>query len=257
MTKPVLRMEDVSFSYENQTVLEHIHLTLRAGEFLALVGPNGSGKSTLLKLVLGSLHPDSGNIFLFGSEPRQFREGSRIGYVSQKANSFNQDFPATVREVVASGLYGKLGLFRRMKQQHWERVNQAIEQVGLNDFADRNIGRLSGGQQQRVFIARALVSDPELLILDEPTVGVDAHSAEEFYKLLVHLHRQKGLSLLLVTHDIGAVTAYVDRIACLNRRLFFHGNGEDFSREKERILTDAYGHPIHVMDHRHEENVSS
>lgn len=144
-----------------------------------------------------------------------------------------------------------------MKQQHWERVNQAIEQVGLNDFADRNIGRLSGGQQQRVFIARALVSDPELLILDEPTVGVDAHSAEEFYKLLVHLHRQKGLSLLLVTHDIGAVTAYVDRIACLNRRLFFHGNGEDFSREKERILTDAYGHPIHVMDHRHEENVSS
>ncbi|MFC4077202.1 metal ABC transporter ATP-binding protein [Salinithrix halophila] len=251
----MLELKELHFSYENQPVLEGVNLTLKRGEFLGLVGPNGSGKSTLIKLALGSLSPDSGEVRLFGEPLRRFRSWSRIGYVSQKANSFNLGFPATVREVVASGLSGKLGLFRRMKRIHWEAVDRAIEQVDLSGFARRNIGKLSGGQQQRAFIARALVSDPDLLILDEPTVGVDARAAERFYRLLADLHRRQGLSLLLVTHDIGAITTYVDRIACLNRQLHFHGDAEEFSRERERILTAAYGHRVQVMEHDHESPV--
>jgi len=248
----MIRMERVYFSYQNEKVLDNVSLILHQGEFLALVGPNGSGKSTLVKLALGWLKPQAGEIQLMGQDIRRFRDRDKIGYVSQKANSFNLGFPATVFEVVATGLYGKMGLFRWMGRKEKQKVYEAIEQVGLSHLAHRNIGRLSGGQQQRAFIARALVSDPDLLILDEPTVGVDAESVERFYRLLTHLHREKRLTLLLVTHDIGAVTTYVDRIACLNKRIFFHGDPEEFTRKQNEILTAAYGHEVQLMDHRHE-----
>ncbi|QKI80552.1 zinc transport system ATP-binding protein [Kroppenstedtia eburnea] len=240
MTESVLKMERIHFSYGRRPVLEGVDLTLESGEFLALAGPNGSGKSTLVKLAFGSIQADSGKIFLFGKPVTRFREWSRIGYVSQKANSFNLDFPATVREVVASGLYGKLGLFRRMKRQHWIRVEEVIHQVGLSALADQRIGRLSGGQQQRAFIARALVSDPDLLILDEPTVGVDTASAREFHRLLGHLHREKGLSLLLITHDLQAVTDVVDRVIWLGReRSMAEEAGPPVPDEGDRILMAA------------------
>ncbi|WP_091741457.1 metal ABC transporter ATP-binding protein [Marininema mesophilum] len=247
----VLELKDIQFSYENQTVLEAINLSLKRGEFLGLVGPNGSGKSTLLKIALGSLRPDRGEVCLFGQSLRQFRDWSRLGYVSQKATSFNLGFPATVWEVVASGLYGKLGLFRRLNKKHGRLVDEVIEKVGLTAYARRNIGRLSGGQQQRAFIARALVSEPELLILDEPTVGVDAHSAEQFYQLLSHLNREQGLSLILVTHDVGAVTTYIDRVACLNRCIHFHGDSAAFVAQQQAILSTAYGHEVQVVGHDH------
>lgn len=237
MTDPVLKIEKVHFSYGRETVLEGVDLSLGLGEFLALAGPNGSGKSTLIKLTFGSVRPDSGSVSLFGEPVGRFRDWFRVGYVSQKANSFNLDFPATVREVVASGLYGKLGLFRRMKRHHWERVEAVIDQVGLSALAEGRIGHLSGGQQQRAFIARALVSDPDLLILDEPTVGVDSRSVEDFHRLLDRLHREKGMSLLLVTHDLGAVAAYVDRIAWLNRRLTFHTDPREFVAREAMFLS--------------------
>ncbi|WP_091833481.1 metal ABC transporter ATP-binding protein [Marininema halotolerans] len=247
----VLELTGIYFSYENQTVLEDVSLSLQRGEFLGLVGPNGSGKSTLLKIALGSYRPDRGEVRLFEQPIRRFRQWSRIGYVSQKANSFNLGFPATVWEVVASGLYGKMGLFRRFNKAHRIKVDEVIEKVGLTPYASRNIGKLSGGQQQRAFIARALVSDPELLILDEPTVGVDAHSAEQFYKLLSHYHREQGLSLILVTHDVGAVTTYIDRVACLNRRIHFHGDSQEFVAQQQKILSDSYGHEVQVVEHDH------
>jgi zinc transport system ATP-binding protein len=238
MTESVLKMERIHFSYSRHPVLKGVNLTLRSGEFLAVAGPNGSGKSTLVKLAFGSIQPDSGSIFLFGKPVSRFKEWSRIGYVSQKANSFNLDFPATVREVVASGLYGKLGLLRRMKRQHWLRVEEAIHQVGLSALAGQRIGRLSGGQQQRTFIARALVSDPDLMILDEPTVGVDSRSAQDFHRLLGRLHREKGLSLLLITHDLQAVTDVVDRVVWLDRGHFVaeEDAGPPVWEEEDRIL---------------------
>jgi zinc transport system ATP-binding protein len=168
----------------------------------------------------------------------------KIGYVSQKANSFDRGFPATVQEVVISGLTGKKGLFRRFNQKDLEKVDEVLEQVGLIDYKKQNIGDLSGGQQQRVFIARALVSDPKLLVLDEPTVGMDAQSIEAFYTLLTRLHREEKLSLLLVTHEMGVFSTYVNRVACLNRRLIFQGAVDSFVRQREKIIARCFGQPF-------------
>ncbi|TCS95448.1 metal ABC transporter ATP-binding protein [Hazenella coriacea] len=251
MSQFVIEMDHISFAYDHQQVLDNVNLTVEKGELVGLIGPNGSGKSTLMKLALGLMKPQKGEIRIFGKPSLSAKERSKVGYVSQKSNSFNSGFPATVREVVASGLTGKLGLFHWMKKEDWKFVDEAIEQVGLSAFADRNIGKMSGGQQQRAFIARALVSQPELLILDEPTVGVDAKSTEQFYDLLTQLHQERGISMILVTHDIGAVTTYVDRIACLNKRLFFHGHSKDFAEQQEEVLSAAYGHEVQVVEHQH------
>ncbi|MBO8171228.1 MAG: metal ABC transporter ATP-binding protein [Bacillaceae bacterium] len=249
--EPIIELRDVTFRYDNRPVLEHINMTLNPGEFLGLVGPNGSGKSTLIKIILGLLKPQEGEVRLFGQPLSRFKDWSRVGYVSQKANSFNTGFPATVFEVVSMGLFGKMGLFKWMGKKEKEKVYQAIETVGLSDYTRQNIGQLSGGQQQRVFIARALVSEPDLLILDEPTVGVDAYSVAQFYQLLDNMHRKMGVSLVLVSHDIGVITSRVDRLACLNKKLFFHGDPEDFSEQQECILNQMYGHDVHVIEHNH------
>jgi zinc transport system ATP-binding protein len=251
MRENVVEIRNLYYSYEQQAVLDGINLTVKKGEFLGIVGPNGSGKSTLIKCILGLLKPQSGEILLFGRPVRMRGERSKIGYVSQKSNSFNSGFPATVKEVVASGLYGSLGLFRRMKKRDWEKVEEAIAQVGLSSLQDRNIGKLSGGQQQRAFIARALVSDPELLVLDEPTVGIDAKSTEQFYDLLGTLHREAGLTLIMVTHDLSVLSSHVDGVACLNKRLTFHGRPEEFERKQTEILSATYGHEIQLVSHRH------
>lgn len=247
----IIEIQDVNYRYDKDNVLENINLTIPKGAFLGLVGPNGSGKSTLIKLILGLLKPQNGGIKLFGNEISQFREWHKIGFVSQKANSFNTGFPATVNEVVASGLTKKLGLFRRLKQSDWKKVSEAIESVGLTSFSDRNIGELSGGQQQRVFIARALVNDPELLILDEPTVGVDAEHVHSFYQMLEELNKRDGITLLLVTHDIGTITDKVTHVACLNKHLHFHGSSKQFEELQIGDVSEIYGHDVHLLTHHH------
>ncbi|WP_332690991.1 metal ABC transporter ATP-binding protein [Halalkalibacter lacteus] len=242
-------LDGVSFQYGNQTVLEDVSLQINKGSFLGLVGPNGSGKSTLVKLLLGLLQPQTGEIRLFGQRISKFHQWGKIGFVSQKANSFNSGFPATVFEVVSMGLYGKVGLLRFLTKTHKQAIREAIDQVGMTDFMHKNIGELSGGQQQRVFIARALVSEPELLILDEPTVGVDVTSVRQFYDLLDRLNKEKEITLVLVTHDIGAMTDHVTDVACLNKTLHFHGNTADF--EANQDLSSFYGHDVHLLTHNH------
>ncbi len=252
MESSVVSINNVTFSYQERPVLEKINLDVPEGSFLALLGPNGSGKSTLIKLLLGLLPLHQGSIHLFGENVKKFRAWHRIGYVSQKANSFNSGFPATVFEVVSMGLFGKIGMFRFMKKSHKQRVMQAIQTVGLDEYTNQNIGELSGGQQQRAFIARALVSDPKLLILDEPTVGVDASSVDDFYELLKRLNREHGITLVLVTHDMGPVTDLVTHVACLNKRLHFHGDTHEYENMDNRELSSFYGHPVHAMDHQHD-----
>ncbi|MDT8861755.1 metal ABC transporter ATP-binding protein [Alkalihalobacillus sp. MEB130] len=248
ITEAVL-IKDITFQYGNQKVLENVSLQIKKGSFLGLVGPNGSGKSTLIKLLLGLLPIQSGEIKMFGERVSKFKQWEKVGFVSQKANSFNSGFPATVFEVVSMGLYGKIGLLRFLNRQHKQLVRDVIAQVGMTDFIHKNIGELSGGQQQRVFIARALVSQPELLILDEPTVGVDASSVKQFYDMLDQLNKEKGITLLLVTHDIGAMTDHVTDVACLNKTLHFHGNTADF--ESNQDLSAFYGHDVHLITHNH------
>lgn len=246
-----LEVNDMSFRYDRETVLDNINLKVPQGAFLGLVGPNGSGKSTLIKSILGLQKPYKGSIKLFGTDVNKYKDWSKIGFVSQKANSFNSGFPATVFEVVSTGLTSKIGVFKFMKSEHKKKVEEAIRAVGMEAFMKRNIGELSGGQQQRIFIARALVSDPNLLILDEPTVGVDALNVQNFYDLLSHLNKEKGITLLLVTHDIGTITEKVTHVACLNKHLHFHGNTAEFESLKDKDLSAFYGHHVHVLSHEH------
>lgn len=251
MGKTILQLENVSYSYQHQTVLENVTLSVEEGQFLGIVGPNGSGKSTLLKIALGMLQPKKGTVAMFGSPIGEQKQKYTVGYVSQKSNSFQQDFPATVKEVVAAGLASKKGVLRRYNKNDFAAVDEVLEQVGLQHLRNRNIGQLSGGQQQRVFIARALISKPKLLILDEPTVGIDRESTKQFYDLLRDLHQKNGLTLVMVTHDIGVVTTLVDQVACLNKKLFFHGTRSLFIRQEKELLSKAYNHDVQVINHHH------
>lgn len=248
----IIDIKKLSYRYEKDTVLKDINLSVPSGSFLAIVGPNGSGKSTLLKLILGLLKLQQGEIHLCGKEIGKFKDWHKIGYVSQKANSFNSGFPATVFEVVASGLTRKIGMFKMFKKEHAELVLDALDSVGMKQFVNRNIGELSGGQQQRVFIARALVSKPMLLILDEPTVGVDAENVTNFYQMLDDLNKSLGITLILVTHDIGTISEKVSHVACLNKHLYFHGEASEFEQMRMEDMSKVYGHDVQLLSHQHQ-----
>ncbi|MGG0642866.1 metal ABC transporter ATP-binding protein [Sporosarcina gallistercoris] len=243
----LVELKNVAFNYGNSTVLKDITLTVKPGEFWALIGPNGSGKSTLINILLGLLKPDTGSVELFGEPISSVSHKERIGYVSQKSNSFNSGFPATVLEVVRSGLTKKTGLFKRFSKEDTEAAMNALHEVGMEKFADRNIGELSGGQQQRVFIARALAAKPDLLIMDEPTVGVDQQNSASFYSMLEKLNRDNGIAIILVSHEIDLVTDLASHVACLNRTMHFHGGRRDFAKLNDYDLSRWYGHSVRLV----------
>jgi zinc transport system ATP-binding protein len=222
-------------------VLEDIWLDLEEGDFLGLIGPNGGGKTTLIQAMLGLLKPSRGEIRILDREPEEARRF--IGYLPQKT-FFDKSFPITALEVVLMGRFSKAGLFRRYSPPDREAALRSLEAVGLKGYADRLMGSLSGGEQQRVLVARSLVSEPQLLLLDEPTAGVDAAQQTEFYELLSRLN-EKGMTIVLVSHDISAVSTYVHKIACLNQKLYYHGSKELAAEEIEK----AYGCPVEVIAH--------
>ncbi len=244
MSQTLIDMKNVSFQYEYTQVLKNISLKVEEGDFLAILGPNGSGKSTLLKLLLGLLKPMSGEVQLFGQSNETFRNREWIGYVSQKSNAFNSGFPATVEEVVKSGLTKKIGLFKKMPKDANEKVEKALASVGMEQFRTRNIGQLSGGQQQRVFIARALISDPKVLILDEPTVGIDHENVQSFYDMLARLNEEQNKTIILVTHDVDTVSNRISHVACLNQTIHFHGFKKEFDSISQTQLDNWYGHSV-------------
>lgn len=219
----LLGAEGLTFGYGREPVLEDVHLVVRAGEFVALVGPNGSGKSTLLRLLLGSLEPDAGTARLFGHRPGSVRRRGRLGYVPQRPN-LSSELPATVREIVSAGRLTDGRWWLPMSRTDRSQVEHAITSVGLADLADRPVNELSGGQQQRAFIARAFASEPSLLVLDEPIAGVDAASQRLFRDSLVHLIRDHGAGVLLVSHELSAVADDVDRVIVLKRTVLFDGD---------------------------------
>ncbi len=238
----VLEVENLSFGYGSKPIIDDISFSVFKGEYLGIMGANGSGKSTLLKLILRMLAPDRGTIRLFGEDIGIFSRWSKIGYISQKATSFNLSFPASVEEVVSANLYSRIGLFKKPKKEHMDLVYGALEKVGMQDHSREIIGNLSGGQQQRVFIARVLVSEPQILFLDEPTAGIDVKSEEEVYCLLTDLNEELGLTVVLVSHDIGAMTVHASRFICLGENGFFEhipGNGTTNS-----LLKEIYGHSV-------------
>lgn len=252
MADNVISLQNINFSYEDKVILKDVNLNIKRGSFMGLVGPNGGGKTTLIKIILGLMEPDAGSITILDKAIQSFKQWNRVGYVSQKSNAFNRGFPATVFEVVSMGLTAKIGYFRFFNKSHKEKVRNALKLVNMEDYANQNIGNLSGGQQQRVFIARALVGEPELLILDEPTVGVDFKNVDRFYELLHQLNKNNHLTLLLVTHDTGAMTKYASDVVCLNQTLHFHGKSEEYTSLTEEDLSKIYGHPVHVVVHDHQ-----
>jgi len=245
----LISVRDVSFAYGSEEVVEAITVDIQKGDFIGLIGPNGSGKTTLLRLILGLLKPDSGSVSLFGKPINQFQEWWRIGYVPQKATHIEAQFPVTVEEVVSQGRISKAGLFARLQLKDARAVDHALEAVGMGSFKRHLIRELSGGQQQRVFIARALASEPELLILDEPTVGVDIESQEEFYRLLADLKRKKALTLIMVSHDVDVVLNEVTELLCINKRLVYHGTPQRFIRGD--YLEKLYGKERSLILHGH------
>ena len=236
----VIKIKDVWVQYNGVPVLEGVSLSVERGDFLGVIGPNGGGKTTLLKVILGLITQQRGKVSILGRTPARSRKD--IGYVPQH-NLFDRDFPINVWDVVLLGRYGKTGLFRRYDESDKTTAQQALKTVDMLDFKNRQIGQLSGGEQQRVFIARALVNEPKLLLLDEPTASVDATMQTEFYELLNGLKQQ--MTIIMVSHDIGAISVYVNKIACLNRQLFYHGSKE-ISAE---TLEATYKCPIQMITH--------
>lgn len=216
---PVVELQEVYFTYGCHPVLDGVNFKVYPGESIGITGPNGAGKTTLLKLILGQLRPQKGRIKLFGVDSASFKERHRIGYVSQNARHFNKSFPATAREVVASGRVAVKGLFRWLKKDDYRIVDEVLDLVGMLSKGSQRIGTMSGGQQQRVLLARALAAEPRLLILDEPTAGLDASGRNELYGILARLNKEKKVTLLLVSHDVEEVSWLITRQVCLNKTL--------------------------------------
>jgi zinc transport system ATP-binding protein len=242
-------LRGVSFCYDGTRVLLDIDLTIQEGDFLAIIGPNGSGKTTLVKIALGLLRPSSGTVEIFGESPAEFSDWRKIGYIPQKATHIDPFFPASVEEVVAMALMSNRRPGGVSGRDARDRILRALGEVGMEDFWKWPIGRLSGGQQQRVFIARALVTSPRVLVLDEPTTGVDADTQTSFYDLLDRLNQREGLTIVLVTHDIGIVNKHVTRVACLNQKLVYHGSHAEFCRSE--VFRDMVSRGDHLISHEH------
>jgi zinc transport system ATP-binding protein len=212
----------LSFAYGESPVLSNVDLSVRPGEFVALVGPNGSGKSTLLRAMLGLLEPSAGSVRLLGADPKRLTDRAAIGYVPQRP-SLASETPATVEEIVAMGRLTSRGWWRPLTRADREAVRHAIESVGLADLAGAPVNELSGGQQQRAFIARAFATGPRLLVLDEPIAGVDASAQRMFRDAIVHEIDEHGAGVLLVSHELAAVGDVVDRVVVLKGTVLFDG----------------------------------
>lgn len=239
-SRVVVELRNVRANYGEITALEDVSLYVYEHDFLGVIGPNGGGKSTLLKVILGLVRPQRGLVSVLGQSPERAR--SRVGYVSQRY-AFDRDFPASVWDVVMMGRYSSAGILRRYDDVDRARAEETLRRVGMLDRWNTQIGRLSGGQQQRVFVARALVSEPQLLLLDEPTASIDSSMQADFYELLEGL--KDTLTIIMVSHDIGAISVHVDKIACLNRKMYYHGSAEITAD----VLEATYQCPVQLIAH--------
>jgi zinc transport system ATP-binding protein len=240
MAEIIIEVRGVWFAFNGQPVLEDVSLAVPRGDFMIVIGPNGGGKTTLLKLMLGLVEPARGTVRVFGQPPR--KAAHHIGYVPQNVH-INQTFPVSVMDVVLMGRLrvGK-GWSRHTRQDH-QAAQAALEQMKVWEFRQRRIGELSGGQLQRVFIARALVSGPEVLFLDEAMASIDAQSRAEFYDALTELNRT--VTIVAVSHDMMILASHVKSVACVNRDLHYHDSGEI----TQEMLDAAYRCPVDLVAH--------
>ena len=238
--EPVLQVEQLRFGYAHDPLFADVAFTIQQGDFVGIIGANGTGKSTLLKLILGIIPPSSGSIRILGEEISQFHSWQRIGYLAQGQVWTGRGFPATATEVVQADLNARLGMMRFPGKKQREKVADALEMVGLSDKSRQLIGDLSGGQQQRVMLARVLVTDPDLMVLDEPSTGIDTRSASDLYAILQALNRSRGMTIVMVTHDIERVRPCLTRVLCLE-------NGSLIELDQDQLadeLVHKHKHPV-------------
>lgn len=235
----VIEVKDLEFYYGNNLIFSNVNFNIKKGDFLSLIGANGSGKSTLLNLLLGEKTPTNGEIKLFNKDIRNFKDWPRIGYVPQSGFGFNKDFPASCGEIVRTNLFYQIGLFKPANRQHKKRVLEALELVGMEGYETKPISELSGGQMQRVMMARVLVNDPDIMILDEPTAGIDPKTVELLYDLLWNINRQYNITIIMVTHDTENTIDYTNRILCLEEGSLLELDKVDLKNE----LAHKHTHP--------------
>ncbi len=242
-------LKQIGFSYNETPVLESVNASISEGDFVGIIGPNGGGKTTLLKIILGLLEPTVGEVKIFGHSVSEAKEHFEVGYVPQHIAQLNYSFPATVREVVRSGLTRRRGLFHWFNTSDELLVDEILTKVGISNLASRPLDALSGGQRQRVFIARALVGSPRLLILDEPTVGVDSDAEAKVDELLAMLNTQDKMTIIMVSHDVDAVLAQVKHVLCVSKTVMCHAPSKQF--DKNQYFQDIYGTKNQTVSHEH------
>jgi zinc transport system ATP-binding protein len=246
----VISIEGLSFAYQGNEVLHDITCDIRAGDYVGVVGPNGSGKSTLMRCILGLNRTEQGAITLFGVPQPAFSAWDRIGFLPQALQLFNPNFPATVEEIVRLGRLSKKRFPRRFDSSDTAAVKRALELMGISSLGNRLIGELSGGMRQRALLARALVNEPEILILDEPTTALDPETRDSFYETLRDLNSNEGTTVLLVTHDSSTVGLYASKLLYLDKRVIFYGSFEEFCHSSN--MTEVFGpHSQHLICRRH------
>ncbi len=238
MGREIVDLKNIYFSYNGDPVLEDINLKIMENDFMAIIGPNGGGKTTLIKIILGLIKPLKGYIRIMGEAPEKGRR--LIGYLQQHPG-LDMRFPISVYDVVLMGRYG--GMAHGYTPGDREAVQKALITMGISKLSSRHIGMLSGGQLQRVLIARAIVREPLLLLMDEPLASIDPEMQRSIYELFAKL--RKKMAIVFVTHDIGAISIYIEKVACLNRRLFYHGLKEGSLGKLEK----AYGCPVEAIAH--------
>ena len=238
-----ISVDDLTFCYNGLEILSDISFTVNKGDYLGIVGPNGSGKSTLIKNILGILKPQKGGINLFGQPLHMFRTWDKIGYLPQRLGALNTHFPGTVEEIVQLGLRGGKTPY----------LKQTLELMGIEHLSSRLIGELSYGEQQLTMLARALVSQPQLLIFDEPTTALDPETREHFYSLTEKLNRNSGTTIILITHDTGVIGKYAHNLLYLDKKIIFSGTFKDFCNSP--AMTGFFGPDSqHMICHQHTES---
>lgn len=251
MQMTIVTVENLSFRYNSIEVLSNISFNVSAGDYIGLVGPNGSGKTTAIKAILGLIKQMKGSVSLFGTKADDFRDWHRVGYLPQKLAHFNPHFPATVREIVTSGLFSTKKFPKRVQRADETSIDEAMQMTDVADIRYKLIGELSGGQQQRVLLARAIVNRPELLILDEPTTALDPEARERFFQTLMGLNRAQNVSIILITHDIASIGKYASKLLYLDKQIIFYGSFHDFCVSEK--MTNYFGEfTQHLICHRHD-----
>lgn len=248
---PIFDVKNLNFSVRGQNILSSISLEIFNGEYVAIIGPNGGGKTTLIRMLLGLDTPTDGTIKLYGKKIKNFKEWHKIGYVPQRASLVDENFPATVEDIVKMGRVAKRSFFKGMSEEDKNAVKDAMIKMDVLDLKDKMVGTLSGGQRQRVMIARALASHPEILILDEPNTGVDMVSQKNFYALLAKLNKEENITIVFITHDIGVIADDIGRLFTINQKATICNNPKETLSCED--MSELYGIEAHLIhNHRHE-----